>query len=677
MKGKLLALLLTLLPMAQMQADNTISISASDGKPGAEIEVAVSMTNTDDIVAAEFQIPLDDNQTYVDKSFEVKADRLNGHKTSVAYADNVLKVYVYNTSLTALPKSSGEFFSFKVKLGGNPGKYAVNPTVILSDKDGKKTTSSVTDTDITILAPQIGCDTESIDFGHVAIKSKYEKTIVLTNTGTSTLTVSSVTSSSDAFSCSASSFNIEANESKELTIVFAPLQHGATNGRLTIESDAVNGTQYIELTADPYSVNELHVGNASGKYNTEVTVDLDMTNMEKITAVQCSFDLPEELEYVANSFTVSDRCSGFKSTSSVTGNKLNVYLYSLSGNVISAGEGEIGTMKLKLNGATGSYQLTPVDVVLGNEELKNMTSATTSGTATIISPQLSCDSELDMSSVSLTETATHTFTIANTGQSELTVTSVTFSDDSLSVSDSFPIVIEAGSSHALNITYRPHEVGEFSGVMNIYSDNPLERLTKVDISGTVYEPNTMNITSSLSEDKSTYNITVSMDNYSDIVALQVDIDGVEGLTASKSGLTMYDRCKDFSSVVSKNEDGSYRVIIYSLTNTPISGHSGNIFSLTFKDTQSGEIGTHNITLKNMLLSNDRNENMISGNTTEAILLGDANGNGVINVADISAVVSYIYGNTPTGFNIKAADANSSGSINVADITEIINLIYNK
>ena len=677
MKGKLFALLLTLLPMAQMQADNTISVSASDGKPGAEIEVAVSMTNTDDIVAAEFQIPLDDNLTYVDKSFEMEADRLNGHKTSVAYADNVLKVYVYNTSLTALPKSSGKFFSFKVKLGGNPGKYAVKPTVILSDKSGKKTTCSVTGTDITILAPQIGCNTESIDFGHVAIKSKYEKTIVLTNTGTSTLTVSSVTSSSDAFFCSESSFSIEAGKSKELTIVFAPLQHGATNGRLTIESDAVNGTQYIELTADPYSVNELHVGNVSGKYNTEVTVALDMTNMEKITAVQCSFDLPEELDYVANSFTVSDRCSGFKSTSSVTGNKLNVYLYSLSGNVISAGEGEVGTMKLKLNGATGSYQLTPVEVVLGNEELKNMTSATTSGTVTIISPQLSCDSELDMSSVSLTETATQTFTIANTGQSELTVTSVTFSDDSLSVSDSFPIVIEAGSSHTLNISYRPHEIGEFSEVMNIYSDNPLERLTKVDISGTVYEPNTMNISSSLSEDKSTYNVTVSMDNYSDIVALQVDIDGVEGLTTSKSDLTLHDRCKDFSSVVSKNEDGSYRVIIYSLTNTPISGHNGNIFSLAFKDSLSGVIGTHNITLKNMVLSNDRNENMISDTTTEAILLGDANGNGVINVADISAVVSYIYGNTPTGFNIKAADANSSGSINVADITEIVNLIYNK
>ena len=677
MRGLAFTLPLALSSYVRVHADNTISVSASDDKPGAEVGVSVAMTNTDGIVAAEFEIPLDGNMTYVDGSFSVEADRLVDHQTSISYSDGTLRVYIFGTSLTALTASSGTFFSFKLRLGSAPGKYSLTPKVILSNAEGKKVDCTVKGTSVTILASLARWDTTSIDFGHVPVKSTYEKTVVLSNTGTSRLTVSSIAFTSDAFTCTDTSFSIEAGGSKTLTVVFAPQNYGTVNESLTIESDAAGGAQTVELRADPYSVNELHVGSAEGKYNTEAAVALDMTNMEEITAVQCTFELPEEVEYVTNSFAASDRCAGFKTISSVSGNRLNIYLYSLSGDVIAAGEGEIGTLRLKLKGATGSYALTPQEVVLGNGSLTDMTSAVTSGTVTVVSPVLSCDSELDMLSVSLTETANRTFTLTNTGQSELTVTSVTFNDDSLSVADTFPIIVYAGDSHELHVAYKPHEAGDFNGVMNIYSDNPLERLTKVDVHGTVYEPNTLSVSSSSDESKSTCTVTVSMDNYSDIVALQVDIEGVEGLSVSKADIVMHDRCTGLSSAVTWNGDGSCRVIIYSLTDRHISGHSGPLFSLTFTDSQSGSVGTRIIDLKNAVLSNRGSENMASDDNTESFILGDANGNGVVNVADISAVVSHIYGHTPTGFNFKAADANASGSINVADITEIVKLIYSK
>jgi len=148
---------------------------------------------------------------------------------------------------------------------------------------------TVKGTSVTILAPLARWDTTSIDFGHVPVKSTYEKTVVLSNTGTSKLNVSSIAFTSDAFTCTDTSFSIEAGGSKTLTIVFAPQKYGMVSGRMAVESDAVGGTQAVELLADPYSVNELHVGNASGKYNTEAAVALDMTNMEEITAVQCTF----------------------------------------------------------------------------------------------------------------------------------------------------------------------------------------------------------------------------------------------------------------------------------------------------------------------------------------------------------------------------------------------------
>ena len=56
------------------------------------------------------------------------------------------------------------------------------------------------------------------------------------------------------------------------------------------------------------------------------------------------------------------------------------------------------------------------------------------------------------------------------------------------------------------------------------------------------------------------------------------------------------------------------------------------------------------------------------------LLGDANGDGVVNVSDITAVINYILGMTSSNFVFDNADVNEDGVINVSDITGIINII---
>ena len=48
--------------------------------------------------------------------------------------------------------------------------------------------------------------------------------------------------------------------------------------------------------------------------------------------------------------------------------------------------------------------------------------------------------------------------------------------------------------------------------------------------------------------------------------------------------------------------------------------------------------------------------------------GDANGDNVVDVADITAIASYILGSVPTGFNTDNADVNGDNVIDVADIT---------
>ena len=59
------------------------------------------------------------------------------------------------------------------------------------------------------------------------------------------------------------------------------------------------------------------------------------------------------------------------------------------------------------------------------------------------------------------------------------------------------------------------------------------------------------------------------------------------------------------------------------------------------------------------------------------VLGDANGDGVVNVSDVTAVINKILGKDPQPFNEAAADVKADGIIDVSDVTAIINIILGK
>ncbi len=72
---------------------------------------------------------------------------------------------------------------------------------------------------------------------------------------------------------------------------------------------------------------------------------------------------------------------------------------------------------------------------------------------------------------------------------------------------------------------------------------------------------------------------------------------------------------------------------------------------------------------------------------EEYMLGDVNGDGVINVTDVASTIQHVVSDTPFKKDVngvmvdyqqgaQAADVNKSGDINVTDVTKIINYIVN-
>jgi hypothetical protein len=60
--------------------------------------------------------------------------------------------------------------------------------------------------------------------------------------------------------------------------------------------------------------------------------------------------------------------------------------------------------------------------------------------------------------------------------------------------------------------------------------------------------------------------------------------------------------------------------------------------------------------------------------TGGVVIGDATGDGVVDVSDYIGIANYILGNAPAGFNEKAADVNGDGIVDVSDYIGVANII---
>ena len=56
--------------------------------------------------------------------------------------------------------------------------------------------------------------------------------------------------------------------------------------------------------------------------------------------------------------------------------------------------------------------------------------------------------------------------------------------------------------------------------------------------------------------------------------------------------------------------------------------------------------------------------------------GDVDGDGNVNIADVTALIDYLLSGNATGISLSAADVNGDGSINISDVTSLIDFLLN-
>lgn len=670
------------------RADNVLTITGGNGAPDEEVTVTFALANTEAITALQLSIPLDEEVTLVSGSL-VKSDRLIHHDASAGVNNGVLNVMVYSTQMNSIAAGTGAIFTLKLKMGSQPKNIELAATTLkLTGSSGTEVEAESQKGMVSIRCAKAQYITMTVDYGEVPIHGSYEQTVMVTNIGNEPLEVTALTFS-DATTFSSTTtlpFTVAAGASKPINVTYAPTVRGGITETMKVTCNSVSKLNTIQLSAQPFAVNELHVAGASGISDSEVEIALRMNNMDPIIGFQTVFQLPAALEYVAGSFALNaERKDDHAASATISNGNLTIIGYSTTGKALKGDDGVIGSFRVKLVGRYG-VTLTPTVAQLTavlDGKATDVISAKYGGNIDIQSPQLGADNTLDFGRVPVTEEVERTFTLYNNGSAPMTVSRIVFADEGYSIDEEVPLVVNAYDNKSITVVKDDKTEGDFATTMNIYCNDPEQRLWSVSVTGTIYAPNFLTITADDTYQGDDVLLHVSMDNYDAISGFQFDITASEEYTINPADVTRTERGNGLSVAASRVDETTLRVVAY-LMGGEIAPGSGELLTLRLTPTTAQSIGKHSISVNSVKLATeglkDKSANITAQQTdynAEPLVVGDVNYDGSVSVVDVIATINHILLNPPVRFSRKAADVSGEGSISVVDVIGIIDIILNQ
>lgn len=597
-------------------AENTITLSNVQGTIGSEVKVSISMKNTDAVSAIQLSIPINENMTFVDNSQKAGA-RLGGHSLSAGVKDGILNIMVYSNTMAAINGNDGELLSFKLLLGNNPGTIELNLSkTSITGTNGNSLMASVTSGTIDVRGARIRFNGSSVDFNNVPIGNSTARSIWINNVGNESLVISNIVFSNPVFSLESTTdfpITVEANNSSWFYVNCLPTTIGALDEEMTIISNAMPKETNIRLLAKPYTINELQLSNVSGTSGEEVTVSLNMKNMNTVSGFQMDIKIPKELEYVDNSFVLSNRKQDHVVSAVVKDDTLHIVTYSPTDKSFSGSDGQIGSFKIKIVGSSDSSLDICKAMMSATVDGKtiDVLSGKNGGRVSIKSPRIYTYRNLNVGNFSIKEqNVQRSFYIDNRGDAQLVISKIVFANGFFSIKEDLPLIIEPSKTKSITIVCEAREAGDVETTMEIYSNDPDQRLYSVDVTGRVFAPNYLAPTV---HEASTNKVVmkISMDNYDEIMGMEFDLTSADGFSVEESSIQLASRTQGM--VVSSSHTGENKLHIFAYMMTDgISKGDGELMKIGLTPTQALSDGSHSLTINNIVLGTKDMVNRYAG-----------------------------------------------------------------
>lgn len=670
-------------------ADNKVTLSTGTATPGQEVTIEVSLANSDAVSALQLSIPLDENLTYVANSIQ-GTTRLSSHQVSAGVKDGELNIMIYSETMANISGNSGAIASFRLLLGDMPGNFALTPSkLLMTDSQKNPLTGSQENGSVTVSTARAQYGSQIITFGRVPIKGSNGRSLYISNIGNEKLTISKVTFADTEFSTTAT-FPIEvaAGGSTYMQIDCKPTKRGNLDSKMEVTCNGSSKQNTILLKAEPFAVNELHIDDVAGTSDDEVTINLRMNNQDPIVGFHLEFQMPDALKYVDGSFALSDRKQDHEAVVIQQNGLLRIVGYSATGKTFKNEEGLLASFRVTLSGRQGVSFCTSKAILTASLDgvPTNVLSASYSGYVNIVSPRLSANNTLDFGECSMTEAIEKTFTISNNGNADLVISKVLFDNEHLSVKEQLPLTISQWNSKTITVQNTDKTEGDFSSLMQIYSNDPELRMFSVQVTGKTVAPNYMTFSVDEEATLNFVKLTVSMDNYDAIGGFQFDLVSDDGYTLDNLNVEATSRATGISMTGGQIDKKTLRVIGV-LTKGTIAKGNGKVVTFGLLPSRRLTPGTANLTIKNMKMSSTTMVNRYVGPAeqtvsftvidSETLLPGDINRDGTVDSQDINLLVDYIMYKKLNGLELDRLDVNKDTKVNAADIVAVTRYMKNQ
>lgn len=606
-----------LLGSFQAKTQNIMQVDDASVAAGGQVTISVNITNADPFVGFQLDIPIPDAASYVSNSAVLDPARSNGHLLSASLlSGNILRIIAFSINNTVFNGNSGVVASFSLNAGNIPGSHSltIQNALIAAANSSNIMTGSQNGT-LTIQAPNIQVSPSSQDFGSIPLGGTSEKSFTIQNTGNQNLSITAINFDNAYFeNLGSSSFSLSPGQSQTVSVRFSAVVKGAYNNTMSIQSnDPDQPLTAVGLEAIAFAVNELHTGNMEAASGTQADLSFTINNMEDFVGFQFDLSLPSPLIYVEESGSLNaGRISDHQlSVSMVSSTSLRVIGLSPTNAPFSGDDGIIVTLSFDINGTGGWYPLNISNVIIGDINGDNVVSATYNGGLTITAPDIHANGSLGFGDVAVTATADQNFTLYNYGQETLTISNITFSNPVFSNLSTLPVTISSSQSSQIELHYDPTSSGPSSCTMRIYSDDPDENPFNVTLTANAFSPNYLTVQDQMSNAGSQATIQISAENNDAFVGFQFDITLPEGINYV-DGTAILDvaRKQDHTLSVTQLENGSLRLLSFSMTQQAFLGNEGTLVQFDVNIDETVESGNYPLTLLNATLGNSNSANIL-------------------------------------------------------------------
>ncbi len=292
----------------------------------------------------------------------------------------------YTFSLFSGNLPSGLALSPSGSISGTPATAGPSTFILLAvDSLGCSGTRTYT---LVIDAPGFSVAPSSLTFGNVVVGSNRTDSLTVTNTGTSVLTISLVTSSASEFSVLPQTANLTAGSSKKFYVTLSPTSAGAKNATIVFTHDASGSPTIIGVSGigvlPIFSLSPINVYYGNVNVGSTKPDSITITNIGS-SALTISSVLSSNLQFAVTPASVVLSPGGRQkysvaftptSTGTKTGNV--TFTHDASGSPSAAGLNGVGVIR----GFTITPRVNFGNVVVGSSKQDSMTIVNT-GTLTL------------------------------------------------------------------------------------------------------------------------------------------------------------------------------------------------------------------------------------------------------------------------------------------------------